>query len=188
MIGTTNAVGSNVTADMLGIVIKGNSTPVGALAKQYVIVKNSTISDITDGLYTATKIIPANTAIDSTYLTPSPDGGFNSLLSDIKGLTAVRQISMAKNSTYINNTGKHSARIVGEHIVFISLNFQVFKEVPSENIMFSGLPKPAYETAFVLAADTTVSARAFVKADGTIRSDGVVPKDRWYNASVSYYV
>ena len=69
MIGTTNAVGSNVTADMLGIVIKGNSTPIGASAGYYVIVKNSTISGITDGLYKAAQTIPANTAIDSTYLT-----------------------------------------------------------------------------------------------------------------------
>ena len=81
MIGTTNAVGSNITADMLGIVIKGNSTPVGAAIGQYVIVKNSTISGITDGLYTAAQAIPANTAIDSTYLSSVDNGGFNSVKS-----------------------------------------------------------------------------------------------------------
>ena len=81
MIGTTNAVGSNVTADMLGIVIKGNSTPIGADVGQYVIVKNSTISSITDGLYKAVKVIPANTAINSTYLTKVNSGGMNDLKS-----------------------------------------------------------------------------------------------------------
>lgn len=73
--------GGDVTADMLGIVIDGNSTPVGASAEQYVIVKNSTISGITDGLYTAAQAIPANTAIDFTYLTAVSDGGLNSVLS-----------------------------------------------------------------------------------------------------------
>ena len=73
--------GGDVTADMLGIVITGNSTPVGASAGQYVIVKNSTISGITDGLYTAAQAIPANTAIDSTYLTAVSGGGLNSIAS-----------------------------------------------------------------------------------------------------------
>lgn len=72
--------GTMADIDMLGIVIDGNSTPVGASAGQYVIVKNSTISGVTDGLYTAAQIIPANTAIDSTYLTAVSNGGFNSLL------------------------------------------------------------------------------------------------------------
>lgn len=90
MIGTTNAVGSNVTADMLGIVIKGNSTPVGVdTVGQYVIVKNSTISDRPDGLYTAAKIIPANTAIDSTYLTAVSEGGLNALEGTVKKLVNV---------------------------------------------------------------------------------------------------
>ena len=73
--------GGDVTADMLGIVINGNSTPVGASVGQYVIVKNSTITGITDGLYKAAQAIPANTAIDSTYLTTASNGGLNDLLS-----------------------------------------------------------------------------------------------------------
>ena len=73
------ALGSSVS-DMLGIVIDGNSTPVGAAVGQYVIVKDSTISGVTDGLYTAELAIPANTAIDATYLTEVSNGGFNSLL------------------------------------------------------------------------------------------------------------
>jgi hypothetical protein len=72
--------GGDVTADMLGIVINGNSTPVGASVGQYVIVKNSTISDIADGLYTAALPIPANTAIDDTYLTAVSEGGLNDLI------------------------------------------------------------------------------------------------------------
>lgn len=74
-----NPSGGDVTADMLGIVIDGNSTAIGASAGQYVIVKNSTITGITDGLYTAALAIPANTAIDATYLTAVSGGGLNAL-------------------------------------------------------------------------------------------------------------
>ena len=73
--------GGDVTADMLGIVINGNSTPVGASIGQYVIVKDSTITGITDGLYTAAQAIPANTAIDATYLTAVSDGAINDLIA-----------------------------------------------------------------------------------------------------------
>lgn len=79
--------GGDVTADMLGIVINGNSTPVGASAGQYVIVKNSTISGVTDGLYKASLAIPANTAIDATYLTAVSGGGLNSLGSGLSSLS-----------------------------------------------------------------------------------------------------
>lgn len=85
--------GGDVTADMLGIVINGNSTPVGASAGQYVIVKNSTISGITDGLYTARLPIPANTAIDSTYLNNKvDDGGLNDL-------TRYESLTVTRNTT-----------------------------------------------------------------------------------------
>ena len=79
--------GGDVTADMLGIVINGNSTPVGASVGQYVIVKNSTITGITDGLYTAAQAIPANTAIDATYLTEVSGGGLNAVVLHVSSKT-----------------------------------------------------------------------------------------------------
>lgn len=92
--------GGDVTADMLGIVIEGNSTPVGASTGQYVIVKASTISGITDGLYTAAQAIPANTAIDSTYLTAVSDGGLNDLNRTIKSFIGIKTISISNSTIY----------------------------------------------------------------------------------------
>lgn len=80
-------IASRAKTDMLGIIIDGNSTSVDASIGQYVIVKNSTISDITDGLYTAAQAIPANTAISSEYLTAVNNGGFNSLGSGLSSLS-----------------------------------------------------------------------------------------------------
>lgn len=89
--------------DMLGIVINGNSTPVGASEGQYVIVKDSTISGITDGLYTAKTTIPANTAIDSTYLSNKvDDGGLNDLKNSFENneLTQGTNITQYTGSNY----------------------------------------------------------------------------------------
>lgn len=72
--------GGDVTADMLAVVVNGHATPVGADKGQYVIVKNSTIEGITDGLYKAAVPIPANTVLyDTDFSSKIDKGGFNEL-------------------------------------------------------------------------------------------------------------
>lgn len=73
------------TQSDIAIVVEGNKTTHtgGAAVGQYVIVHNSTISGITDGLYTATQAIPQNTAITSAYLAAVDGGGLNELNSKI---------------------------------------------------------------------------------------------------------
>ena len=56
-------------------IVNGNKSTVGAAIGEYVLVRNSSITGITDGAYTAAKAIPANTTIDSTYLTAVGTGG-----------------------------------------------------------------------------------------------------------------
>jgi len=65
--------------EALGIVVDGDQAAVSASKGQYIILKNSTITGCTDGLYTATKAIPANTSIDNTYLSAVSGGGLNAL-------------------------------------------------------------------------------------------------------------
>lgn len=67
------------TYNDLGIVVNGNKAALSAAVGQFIILKNSTISGRSDGLYTATKAIPANTVIDSTYLTAVYRGGLNAV-------------------------------------------------------------------------------------------------------------
>ena len=82
--GTNNASIINLAED-IGVVVNGNKTKSGVTAAvgQYVILKNSTISNRVDGLYTAAKAIPANTAIDASYLTAVSGGGLNALNAKI---------------------------------------------------------------------------------------------------------
>lgn len=76
------------TQSDIAIIIDGNKTTHtgGAAVGQYVIVRNSTISGITDGLYKATQAIPVNTAITSAYLSAVSGGGLNELNSKIAKL------------------------------------------------------------------------------------------------------
>lgn len=75
----------NATQSDIAIIIEGNQTTHtgGAAVGEYVKVRNSTISGITDGLYKAVQAIPQNTAIDSTYLTEVDGGGLNAINSSI---------------------------------------------------------------------------------------------------------
>lgn len=72
--------------EALGIVCDGNKCAIAASVGQYIILKNSSINGLEDGLYTASMAIPANTVIDSTYLTAVSKGGFNELNSKINAL------------------------------------------------------------------------------------------------------
>ena len=80
----------------IAIVVKGNKTlnAAGAAVGQYVVVRDSTIAGISDGLYTATQIIPYNTAIDSTYLSAAISGGIaNALNNNIANKANMRTLS-----------------------------------------------------------------------------------------------
>ena len=81
-------------SDEIGIVVDGNKTvfPTGAAIGQYIILRNSTISGCTDGLYTAAKAIPFDTVIDSTYLTAVSGGGLNALNSNLTFSTSEQAV------------------------------------------------------------------------------------------------
>lgn len=80
-----NALGANVggAEKSIAIVINKNKTSIAAAAGDYLILKDSTISGCDDGAYVAAQAIPANTVIDSTYLTALPKGGLNGVYSSL---------------------------------------------------------------------------------------------------------
>lgn len=63
----------------IGIVITGKRPSMAVTAGQYVIVRNSTISGIADGLYTANAALSPSTDVTAADLTAVSDGGLNSL-------------------------------------------------------------------------------------------------------------
>ena len=96
-------------------IVNGNKSTVGAAIGEYVLVRNSSITGITDGAYTAAKAIPANTTIDSTYLTAVGTGGaLNSLNSKmtwkaVTGFTPFYMSSVSTNYTEKSLTGVSTA-------------------------------------------------------------------------------
>lgn len=86
-IGAVSAEEAPDLSGEIGIVVNGNKSALGASAGQYVVLRNSTITGCNDGLYTAAQAIPANTVIDSTYLTAVSNGVGNSLDSKISSLS-----------------------------------------------------------------------------------------------------
>lgn len=83
-------------ANALAIVVDGNKSAVSAAVGQYVLVKNSTITSISDGLYKASQTIPANTAIDATYLTATSKGGLNALVQEVMALPLIANVSYVR--------------------------------------------------------------------------------------------
>ena len=92
-----SAVSNKADSSYLCYVITGAASPPTSIqAGSYIILKDSTISSCPDGLYTAAQAIPANTAIDSTYLTAVSGGGLNDLESSLTGDSTWTTL----NSTY----------------------------------------------------------------------------------------
>lgn len=89
----------------IGIVVDGKSCALGASQGQYVILKNSTISGLSDGLYTAAQSIPAreqNVTI-SMLSGPITDGGLNSLKNSLIRIERLRSESVTLNGNAISS-------------------------------------------------------------------------------------
>ncbi len=83
----------------IAIIIEGNQTTYtgGAAVGEYVIVRNSTISGIADGLYKAVQAIPANTAITSAYLEAVDGGGLNNIFASLHFYTETQTVTFDSN-------------------------------------------------------------------------------------------
>lgn len=91
-------------ADEVGIVITGKRPSMAVTEGQYVIVRNSTISGITDGLYTANAALSPSTDVTAANLTAVSGGGLNSLKSQIETVsTASSSITKLVSSGTLDN-------------------------------------------------------------------------------------
>ena len=97
----------------IGIVINGSTASQNVNAGQYVIVKNSTITGITDGLYTSRYNISANTIFTASDLVAVTNGGLNDLLDDVTTLNnqmATSGLATLTGGAYWN-TGKNNSAL-----------------------------------------------------------------------------
>lgn len=94
-------------AGAVAYTVNGNKSEVSIAQGKYVALINSSISGLSDGLYKAAAAIPANTAIDSTYLT-AVSGGLGaevSSLADHIETINTKNSSSWFNSSYVSSGG-----------------------------------------------------------------------------------
>lgn len=96
--------------DAIGIVINGNTAARSVAPGQYVIVRNSTITGITNGLYkySGSTTKTAGNSFTSSELTAEPEGGLNALNGNIATLEN-------KVNTFSNRTLLLNATTEGQH-------------------------------------------------------------------------
>lgn len=145
----------------LGIVLNGNTTSVAVAAGQYVIVENSTITGITDGLYTAAAAWEAGFTVTAAYLTAVPNGGLNALNSNLD-LMMVR----ANNTNELNTILSERIANMVHRPFLIWMNGSVISGVTSQG--------------FGVACALTTSI-----ADLFFESNGIVYSARWSNNSIT---
>lgn len=151
----------SVKADELAIVINGNTTSLGAAKRQYVILRNSTISGKADGLYTAAKAIPANTAIDETYLTgPIANGGLNAVMSNFtvttSNLTPNTNIVQTNYGMSVIKSGSFKIinLICALKTISSTTTFSTLCTIPS-----GYLPATKYEITAIMASKTPITVQ-----------------------------
>ena len=94
-------------------IVNGNKSTVGAAIGEYVLVRNSSITGITDGAYTAAKAIPANTTIDSTYLTAVGTGGaLNSLNSKMNRVELFSSSGTESGNIQLNEAWNNFKKLI----------------------------------------------------------------------------
>lgn len=97
-------IDTRAKADEVAILITGARPSIAVTAGQYVIVRNSTISGITDGLYTANAALSPSTDVTAANLTAVSSGGLNSLKSQIETVsTASSSITKLVSSGTLDN-------------------------------------------------------------------------------------
>ena len=96
-------------------IVNGNKSTTGAAAGEYVLVRNSSITGITDGAYKAAQAIPANTVIDSTYLTAITGGIANDLNSKI----TVKELTGWTKGGQVTDASKLHMFVLNEKVLLI---------------------------------------------------------------------
>lgn len=128
-------------ANALAVVVDGNKAAGSAAVGQYVLVKNSTITGITDGLYKAAKVLPANTTLDGTYFsTAVTAGGLNSLKAALSSLGATVQSVTGDTDVTVNSGGYIK---IGK-AVFVDVDIFISETKAANTSVLNGFPLGPY--------------------------------------------
>lgn len=142
-------IDTRAKAEEIAIVITGARPSMVVTAGQYVIVRSSTISGITDGLYTANSALSPSTDVTAANLTAVSNGGFNKLSADIKSATNVIKGTVTPIASINTNAGSYYLKRIGD-IVYYMFRFTLVNTTPSSNFELCSLPQGFYPSNRVI--------------------------------------
>lgn len=111
----------------IGIVITGKRPSMSVTAGQYVIVRNSTISGITDGLYIANAALSPSTDVTAANLMAVSNGGLNSLKSQIEDSGWI-DLTLTSDFQLFGASAKAQYRKIG-NLVFVVAQVKPTSEI-----------------------------------------------------------
>lgn len=137
----------NSVLGMLSHVVEGNTAPAGGLTTgDFVLIKNSSITGINDGLYIVAADVAAGDTITSIDLQSQPDG-LNYLKNTISSLT----LSGSGSDTDSLSAWSYQYTKIGNIVVaYISIKFF---QASNDYVSFIGLPAPANSNTSILMRD-----------------------------------
>lgn len=119
-------------------IINGKQCALGAASGDYVLLRNSTITGKSDGAYIATKAIPANTDIDSTYLGNAITGGISNSLNNKFTMQQVTPTNV-RSSLNIDSNNSYSLG----NLVVINIRCTATANIAAGNTIFD-IPTPTH--------------------------------------------
>lgn len=158
-------------ASEVGIVINGARPSMAVTAGQYVIVRNSTISGITDGLYTANSALSPSTDVTAANLSAVSGGGLNDLTKTSSEKPTALQ-TFNNNYSSAKKTGRTAVCILdfqGGNFVASSPTWYNIAQVSSG--FFPDLSNGYVGYGYLMKSDHTIVPQTFqLQANGNIRA------------------
>ena len=148
----------------VAIIVNGNTSTKNISAGDFVLVVNSTITNITDGMYKAVNSVSAGTTITSSNLsnTDTGKGGLNALRAEENYFTTSAGTNIHSH-VYVR---QNKIEQMG-HTVFIAVSLDVTDTIQSETTVLMNIPaqfRPSSLTRSMFALfnvnDSYMSARA----------------------------
>ena len=122
----------------IGVVITGKRPSIAVGARKYVIVRNSTISGITDGLYTANTTLSPSTDVTAANLTAVSGGGLNSLSSQLNNAFKNINATETGSTTAGTNGWTYVPVTIPNGYRMIAVNSINFSGTDANNIVLRG--------------------------------------------------
>lgn len=155
---------NKVKNNEMAIVITGSLPSMIVSAGQYVIVRNSTISGVTDGMYKAVNALSPGTNVTAADLTASSSGGLNDLVA-IEHLPCQAGENVT-SSQYFDRTGP---------FCFPGGYFQITAETQYEaTLLVTPKAPPSLKVIAFSLVDGSKTYPAYVGANGAIYCSNVV--------------